>query len=97
MGGSYTNDEQSAAKLAGLIADTPTKITAGTVTATTTTTTTVAVTHGLGATPDFVIATRDKADVAALAWAEVSTTGIVTFTGTTATSWSVSYIMGVTA
>ena len=95
MGGSYTSDEQSAAKLAGLIADSPTKLTAGVAASTATATTTVAVTHGLGSTPDFVLAQRDKADAAAIAWSSDSTT--LTFTVTSATSWTISYIAGYTA
>ena len=99
MGGSYTADEQSAATLAGLIADGPTKITAGVTAAqsATTATTTALVTHGLGSTPDFVLAQSSKADVAAVAWAENATTGVITFTVTSATAFSISYIAGYTA
>jgi len=99
MGGSYTNDEQSAAKLAGLIADTPSYLTAGVTAAqsATTATTTALVTHGLGAVPDFVLAQSSKADVAAVAWANNATTGVVTFTVTSATGFTISYIMGYTA
>lgn len=95
MGGSYTADEQSAAKLAGLIADSPTKITAGVAASTSTATTTVAVTHGLGSTPDFCLAQSSKADVAAPAWSSNATT--LTFTVTSATSYTISYIVGYTA
>jgi len=99
MGGSYTADEQTSAVLAGLIADGPTKITAGVTSAqsATTATTTALVTHGLGSTPDFVLAQSSKADVAAVAWAENATTGVITFTVTSATGFSISYIAGYTA
>ena len=95
MGGSYTADEQSAAKIAGLIADSPTKITAGVTTSKATAGTTALVTHGLGSTPDFVIAQSSKADVAAVAWASDTTT--LTFTVTSATAFTISYIAGYTA
>ena len=96
MGGSYTADEQSAAVLAGLIADGPTKLTAGTVTASSTTAaTTSAVTHGLASTPDFVLASIDNGDAKSLAWAANTTT--VTFTFTSSTSAGISYIIGYTA
>ena len=96
MGGSYTADEQTAAKLAGLIADAPGKLTAGTVTASSTTAaTTSAVTHGLVTTPDFVLGTIDNGDAKSLAWAANTTT--VTFTFTSSTSALISYIIGYTA
>ena len=95
MAGSYTADEQSAAKLAGLIADSPTKLTAGIAASTATATTTVAVTHGLGAAPDFCLAQSSKADAAAVAWSADSTT--LTFTVTSATSYTISYVTGYTA
>jgi len=96
MGGSYTADEQAAAKLVGLIADSPSKLTAGTVTASSTTAaTTSAVTHGLGSTPDFVLATIDNGDAKSLAWAANTTT--LTFTFTSSTSALISYIAGYTA
>jgi len=97
MAGSYTADEQSAAKLMAGIADGPTKVTSGVAASTSTATTTVAVTHGLGSTPDFCLAQSSKADVAAVAWAENATTGVVTFTVTSATSFTISYILGYTA
>jgi len=99
MPGGYTADEQAAAKLAGLLGDTPTNLTAGVVAAqsTTTATTTALVTHGLGAVPDFCLAQSSKADVAAVAWANNATTGVVTFTVTSATGFTVSYILGYTA
>jgi len=96
MGGSYTADEQTAAKLAGLIADSPGKLTAGTVTASSTTAaTTSAVAHGLGSTPDFVLGTIDNGDAKSLAWAANTTT--LTFTFTSSTSALISYIAGYTA
>ena len=95
MGGSYTADEQSAAKIAGLIADSPTKITAGVAASTGTATTGVAVTHGLGSTPDFCLVQSSKADVAAPAWSADTTT--LTFAVTSATSFTISYIAGYTA
>jgi hypothetical protein len=97
MPGSYTADEQTAAKLAGAIADSPGKLAAGNsaTQSTTTATTTAVVTHGLGSTPDFCIAQRSKADVAAPAWAANSTT--LTFTVTSATGFYISYIAGYTA
>lgn len=96
MGGSYTADEQAAAVIAGGIADGPTKVKAGTVTASSTTAaTTSAVTHGLGSTPDFVLATIDNGDAKSLAWAANTTT--LTFTFTSSTSALISYIAGYTA
>ncbi len=96
MAGSYTADEQSAAKLAGLIADGPTKLTAGIVTeSTTTATTTAVVTHGLGSTPDFVICSTTQTDVITPTWAANTTS--LTFTVTSATGFSISYIAGYTA
>ena len=99
MGGSYTADEQSAATLAGLIADGPTKITAGVIAAqsTTTATTTALVTHGLGSTPDFVLATVEPNVDGVLSWAENATTGVITFTVTSGTNFTVTYIAGYTA
>jgi hypothetical protein len=95
MGGSYTADEQAAAKLAGLIADGPTKLTAGTASSTGTETTDAIVAHGLGSTPDWVIGQRDKADVIGLSWSANTTN--ITFVGTTETTWTVSYIAGYSA
>ncbi len=97
MGGSYTADEQTAAKLAGAIADKPTDLVAGvtTITSTTTAVTTTTVTHGLSAAPDFVLAQLSKADVAAVAWGADGTT--LTFTVTSVTGITVSYIAGYTA
>jgi hypothetical protein len=95
MGGSYTADEQAAAKLAGLIADSPTKLTAGVAASTGTATTGVDVVHGLGSTPDFCIAQSSKADVAAVAWSSNTTT--LSFAVTSATSFTISYIAGYTA
>ena len=96
MGGSYTADEQAAAVLAGLIADGPTKLTAGTVTASSTTAaTTSAVTHGLASTPDFVLASINNGDAKSLAWA--ANTTAVTFTFTSSTSAGISYVIGYTA
>lgn len=92
MGGSYTADEQAAAKLAGLIADSPTKITAGVAASTSTATSVVVVTHGLGSTPDFVLAQKSKADASAVAWTATSTA--ITFTVTSVTSYTISYIAG---
>jgi len=93
----FTADEQSAAKLAGLIADTPSKLTGGVTAAqsATTATTTAVVTHGLGSTPDFCLAQSSKADVAAVAWSSDATT--LTFTVTSATGFTISYITGYTA
>ncbi|RLC56607.1 MAG: hypothetical protein DRI30_05580 [Chloroflexi bacterium] len=99
MGGSYTADEQTSSVLAGLIADGPTKITAGVIAAqsSTTATTTALVTHGLGNTPDFVLAQLEPNLDGVLSWAENATTGVVTFTVTSGTSFTVTYIMGYTA
>ena len=96
MGGSYTADEQTAAKLAGLIADSPTKLTAGIDTSSSTTAaTTAAVTHGLGSTPDFVLATINNGDAKSLAWTANTTT--LTFTFTSSTSAIISYVAAYTA
>ena len=97
MPGSYTADEQTAAKLAGLIADKPGYITAGVSAAqsTTTATTTAVITHGLGVTPDFCLAQSSKADVAAPAWSANTTS--LTITVTSATGFKISYITGYTA
>lgn len=92
---SYTADHQSAAVMMGGIADGPTKVKAGVAASTSTATTTVAVTHGLGSTPDFCLAQSSKADVAAPAWSSNATT--LTFTVTSATSFTISYIAGYTA
>ena len=94
MAGSYTADEQTAAKLAGSIADTPGKLIAGvtTITSTTTSITTTVVTHGLGSTPDFCLAQLSKADANAPAWSADSTS--ITFTVTSVTGVTVSYIAG---
>ncbi len=97
MPGSYTADEQSAAVLAGLIADGPTEITAGTVTKTTSSTTAV-VTHGLSGTPDFVLASLSANAGGILAFTPSSNSTSTTFTLNTAqATWSVSYILGYTA
>lgn len=99
MGGSYTADEQAAAKLAGAIADSPDELKVGVVTKTTSSTTAV-VTHGLSGTPDFVIASlQTNAGATPLnAPAQTANSTSVTFTISTAqTTWSVAYIMGYTA
>lgn len=92
MGGSYTADEQAAAVIAGGIADGPTKIKAGT-SAMASSAVTSTVTHGLGATPDFVLLSRGAG---ATTWASNSTTLTFTRAATTAAS-VVSYIIGYTA
>ncbi len=99
MPSGYTNDEQSAAKIAGAIGDTPDQIKVGVVTKTTSSTTAI-VTHGLTGTPDFVIASlqTDAGATPLLAPAQTANGTSVTFTIATAqTTWTVAYIMGVTA
>lgn len=99
MPGSYTADEQSAAKLAGAIADDPDELKVGVVTKTTSSTTAV-VTHGLSGTPDFVIASlqTDAGTTPLNAPAQTANSTSVTFTISTAqATWSVAYIMGYTA
>ena len=97
MAGSYTADEQSAAKLAGLLADEPTKLTAGITAAqsTTTATTTAVITHGLGVAPNFCIAQNDIADAIAPSWSADTTD--LTITVTSGTGFIISYIAGYTA
>jgi len=95
MPGSYTADEQAAAVLVGGIADGPTKIKAGSTTSAAGATTTVAVTHGLGNTPDFCLAQADKALTSSIAWAADATT--LTFTIISATAITITYITGYTA
>lgn len=93
MAGSYTADEQAAAKLAGAIADDPDELIAGAVTKTTSSTTTV-VTHGLTSTPDFIIATAEKS----FGVKSTANTTSITFTvATAATSNTICYIAGYTA
>ena len=94
MGGSYTNDEQAAAKIAGGISDTAAYLLSGTVTKATASTTAV-VTHSLGVTPDFCIALSSKTDASSISWAANTTT--LTFTRTSATAFTVSYIAGYTS
>lgn len=99
MPGGYTADEQSAAKLAGAIADDPDELKVGVATKSSSSTTCV-VTHGLSGTPDFVIASlqTDAGATPLKAPAQTANTTSVTFTiGTAQTSWSVAYIMGYTA
>ena len=93
----YTADQKASAKLLSLIADDEDEVTAGKVTKTTSSTTAV-VTHGLGGTPDFILATT-QSDYGNLAVASpVANTTTVTFTIATAqTAWSVCYILGYTA
>jgi hypothetical protein len=99
MGGSYTADEQTAAKLAGAIADDPDEIKIGVVTKATSSTTAV-VTHGLSGAPDFVLC-NVMGDAGATPLNQPALTinsTSVTFTISTAqTAWSVAYIMGYTA
>jgi len=96
MPGGYTADEQTAAKIAGTIADTPSLSKSGTATSTTTAAATVVVTHGLASTPDFVLASMNKTALNGLAYSANTTS--ITFTRATATtSWTVSYIAGYTA
>lgn len=97
MPGSYTADEQAAATLAGLIADGPTEITAGTVTKSTSSTTAV-VTHGLSGTPDFILCSFASQAGNWLSIDPTANSTSVTFTiNTAATTWSVSYVLGYTA
>jgi len=96
MGGSYTADEQSAAKIADGIADGPDEVVAGVVTKATSQTTAV-VTHGLSGTPTFVIGSlqTDAGTTPLNAPAQTANSTSVTFTIATAqTNWSVAYIIG---
>ena len=93
MPGSYTADEQSAAKIAAAIADDPDELKAGTALKTTSSTTTV-VAHGLSGTPDFILATAEKS----FGVKSTANTTSITFTvATAATSNTISYIAGYTA
>ncbi len=98
MPGSYTADEQSAAKMMAAICDSPSQLTVGVVTKATSSTTAV-VTHGLSGTPDFVISSLQAnatAGTIAPTWTANGTS--VTFVVATAqASWSVAYIIGYTA
>jgi len=97
MGGSYTADEQAAAKLAGAIADSPSQLKAGSVTKTTSATTAV-VTHGLTGTPDFILFSVRGATAILNSTLATANTTAITFTNATATgTWTVDYISGVTA
>lgn len=96
MPSAYTADEQSAAKIAGGIADGPSALKVGRVTKATSSTTAV-VAHGLAGTPNFILATL-QAD----AGGPLNQPGItadstsVTFTISTAqTAWTVAYVMGI--
>ena len=98
MPGSYTADEQSAAKLAGAIADDPDELIVGVVTKATSSTTAL-VTHGLSGTPDFVIYSL-QADVTAATITPTfssNTTSVTFIVATAQATWSVAYIMGYTA
>lgn len=93
MPGSYTADEQSAASIAGGIADDPTNILAGRATKTTSSTT-VVVAHSMDAAPDFILASATKS----FGVKGTANTTSITFTVATAvTSNVISYIAGYTA
>lgn len=99
MPGGYTADEQSASKLMGAICDDPDELKVGVVTKATSSTTAV-VTHGLGGTPDFIMATLQGNAGTTLTSnpAPTANSTSVTFTIATAqTTWSVAYILGYTA
>ena len=91
MPGSYTADEQSAAKIAAGIADDPEEIKVGVVVLSTTSGT---VTHSFTAAPDFILATAEKS----FGVKGTANTTAATFTvATAATGNSVAYIIGYTA
>ena len=91
MGGSYTADEQSAAKIAAGIADDPDELKVGIVVLSTTSGT---VTHSFTSTPDFILATAEKS----FGVKGTANTTALTFTvATAATGNTVSYIAGYTA
>lgn len=91
MPGSYTADEQSAAKIAAGIADDPDELKVGIVVLSTTSGT---VTHSFTAAPDFILATAEKS----FGVKGTANTTSLTFTvATSATSNTVSYIAGYTA
>jgi hypothetical protein len=89
-------DVNTAATLAGLIADDTGELAAGTATKVTDATTLV-IAHSFAAAPDFIMITPIlKANAAGIS--PVANTTSVTLTRTTSTSsWSVSYILGYTA
>ena len=90
---SFNQGNQNAAKAFGLISDSVAYTTAGIGIKATSSTTTVTA-HGLGVTPDFILATAEKSIGVS---ASANTTSI-TFTVTTAvTSNNISYIAGYTA
>jgi len=98
MGGSYTADEQSAAKMTSAIADDPDELIVGVITMTTSQTTSV-LAHGLTGAPDFLIYSlqADANGPLNMPGLTVNTTS-VTFTLSTAqANWSVDYIIGYTA
>jgi hypothetical protein len=90
---SYNKGNQVAAKVFDLVADGTSKVTAGTKIKATSSTTAV-VAHGLGSTPDFILATAEKS----IGVKAAANTTSITFTVTTAaTSNGISYIAGYTA
>ena len=96
MAGSYTQDEQSAAYIAGAIGDDTDNIKVGKVTKTTSATTAI-VTHGFDGTPDFILYGLVGADAAVTLSQSANSTSVTFTRGTAAASWSVSYILGYTA
>jgi hypothetical protein len=89
-------DVNTAATLAGLIADDTGEMLAGTATKVADSTT-IVVAHSFAAAPDFILSSGILKD-AANKLSVVSNTTSVTWTRlTTTTSWSISYIIGYTA
>ncbi len=96
MAGVNTADVNTAATLAGLIADDTGELAAGVATKVTSQTTLV-IAHSFTAAPDFIMITPIlKANAVQIS--PVANTTSVTLTRTTTTSsWSVAYILGYTA
>jgi len=90
---SFNKGNQVAAKVFDAIADSVATVTSGTAVKSTSSTTTVTA-HGLGSTPDFILATAEKS----IGVQAAANTTSITFTVSTAvTSNTISYIAGYTA
>ena len=90
---SYNKGNQVAAKVFDAVADSVAHVTSGTDVKATSSTTTVTA-HGLGVTPDFILATAEKS----IGVKAAANTTSITFTVSTAvTSNTISYIAGYTA
>ncbi len=96
MASVYAEDELTAAALAGSIADNPGEMLAGTGIKTTDSTT-IVVAHSFAAAPDFVLFSSILKPEAEQIPFVANTTSVTWTRDTTATSWTLSYIIGYTA